>query len=61
MKWDIVTHYLSSFHPQKEKEMMKLFQIKVQNKAYSMFDSSSQVNLIAKDLVSKLGVNKDVV
>jgi hypothetical protein len=39
--------------------MTKLFHIKIQikkNKVDALFDSGSQANLIAKDLVSKLGL-----
>ena len=50
---------LSSLDHQEEKEMTKLFHIKIQvkkTKISSLFDSSSQVNIIATDLVNKLGL-----
>jgi hypothetical protein len=50
---------LSSLHHQKEKEMAKLFHIKIQVKKTmtdALFDSGAQSNFIAADLVSKLGL-----
>jgi hypothetical protein len=50
---------LSSLHHKEEKEMTKLFHIKIQVKKTNidaLFDSSSQANLIAVDLVNKLGL-----
>ena len=50
---------LSSLHHKEEKEINKLFHIKIQIKktrVYALFDSGSQANLIAADLVSKLGL-----
>jgi hypothetical protein len=50
---------LSSLHHQEEKEMTKLFHIKIQvkeTKIGALFDSVSQSNLIAMDLVNKLGL-----
>jgi hypothetical protein len=50
---------LSSLHHQEEKEMTKLFHIKIQvkkTKIDAMFNSGSQANLIAVDLVNKLGL-----
>ena len=49
----------SSLQQQKEKEMTKLFHVKIQvkkTKIDAMFDSGSQANLIAADLVKKLGL-----
>lgn len=50
---------LSSLQQQEEKEMTKLFHIKIQvkkTKIDDLFDSGSQANLIAADLVKKLGL-----
>jgi hypothetical protein len=50
---------LSSLHHQEEKEMTKLFHIKIQvkmTKIDALFDSGSHVNLIATYLVNKLGL-----
>jgi hypothetical protein len=50
---------LSSLHHKEEKEMPKLFHIKIQVKRTNLdglFDLGSQANLIAYDLVSKLGL-----
>jgi hypothetical protein len=49
---------LSSPHHHEEKEMTKLFHIKIQvkkTKIDALFDYSSKANLIATDLVSKIG------
>jgi hypothetical protein len=49
----------SILHHQEEKEMNKLFDINIQVKKTKMdtlFDSSSQANLIAVDLVNNLGL-----
>jgi hypothetical protein len=53
---------LSSLHHKEEKEMNKLFHINIQvnnTKVYALFDSSSKANIIASDLVSKLGLEVD--
>jgi hypothetical protein len=50
---------LSSLHHKKEKEMTKLFHIKIQvkkTKVDTLFISSLQANPIAIDLVNKLGL-----
>jgi hypothetical protein len=50
---------LSILHHQEEKEMTKLFHINIQvkkTKIDALFDSGSQDNLIAVDLVNKLGL-----
>jgi hypothetical protein len=50
---------LSSLHHHEEKEMTKLFHIKIlvkKTKMDTMFDSSSHANFIATDLVNKLGL-----
>ena len=50
---------LSSLHHKEEKEITKLFHIKIQikkTKVDALFDSGSQANIIAADLVSKLGL-----
>jgi hypothetical protein len=50
---------LSSLYHKEEKEMTKLFHIKIQVKkteADVLIDSGSQLNLLAVDLVSKLGL-----
>lgn len=50
---------LSSLHPMEEKDMIKLFHIKIQvkeTKVDALFNSSWQANLIVEDLVSKLGM-----
>ena len=50
---------MSSLHHQEEKEMTKLFHIKIQvkkTKIDALFDSRSQTNLIAVDMVSKIGL-----
>eukprot|EP00253_Pinus_taeda_P034565 PITA_34565 len=50
---------LSSLQQQEEKEMTKLFHVKIQvkkTKIDALFDSRSQGNLIATDLVKKLGL-----
>ena len=50
---------LSSLQQQEEKEMTKLFHIKIQvkkTKIDALFDSGSQENLIATELVKKLGL-----
>jgi hypothetical protein len=50
---------LSSLHHQEEKEMTKIFHIKIQvkkTKIDTLFDSSSQDNIIVVDLVSTLGL-----
>ena len=50
---------LSSLHHKEEKEMTKLFHINIQvkkTKIDAMFDSGSQANLLAVDLVNKLGL-----
>ena len=50
---------LSSIHHQEEKEMTNLFHIKIQVKRIkidSSFDFGSWDNLIAKDLVNKIGL-----
>jgi hypothetical protein len=44
----------SILHHQEEKEMTKLFHIKI--KVNALFDSSSHVNLIVVNLVSKLAL-----
>jgi hypothetical protein len=49
----------SILHHQGEKEMAKLFHIKIQVKKtniYALFDSGSQDNLITADLISKIGL-----
>jgi len=48
---------LSGLHHQEEKDMTKLFNIKIQvkkTKIGAMFDSSSQHNVIAMNIVNKL-------
>jgi hypothetical protein len=48
---------MSNLHHSEEKEMPKLFHIKVQvkkTKVYALFDSGSQANLMLEDLMSKL-------
>jgi hypothetical protein len=50
---------LSNLHHQEEKEMTMLFHIKIQVRKTnidSLFNSGSQANLIATDLVNKLGL-----
>jgi uncharacterized protein YydD (DUF2326 family) len=50
---------LSSLHHKEEKEMTKLFHIKIQvkkTKVDALFDFGSQANLIVEDLVNKLGL-----
>ena len=50
---------LSSLHNKEEKEITKLFHIKIQikkTKVDALFDSGSQANIIAADLISKLGL-----
>jgi hypothetical protein len=50
---------LSRLHHKEEKEMTKIFynKIKVKNtKVDALFDSNSYANLIADDLVNKLGL-----
>lgn len=50
---------ISNLHHKEEKQMKKLFHIKIQvkkTKVDSLFNSSSQENLIAYDLVCKLGL-----
>jgi hypothetical protein len=50
---------LSKLHYKEENEMKKLFHINVQikkNKVDALFNYGSQANLIAEDLVSKLGL-----
>ena len=50
---------LSSLQQYEEKEMTKLFHIKIQvkkTKIDALFDSGSQENLIAAELVNKLGL-----
>jgi hypothetical protein len=50
---------LSILHHQEEKEMTKLFHIKIQvnnTRIYSLFDSGSQAHLIAVDLVNNIGM-----
>jgi hypothetical protein len=50
---------LTSLHHHEEKEMNKLFHIKIQvkkTKKNALFDSSSQANLIAVNLVKNLGL-----
>jgi len=50
---------LSSLQQQEEKQMIKLFHVKIQVKKMkinALFDSGSQANLIAIDLVKKLGL-----
>jgi hypothetical protein len=50
---------LSILHHQEEKEMTKLFHIKIQVKKTNidaLFDSGSQDNIIEVDLVNKLGL-----
>ena len=50
---------LSSLQQQEEKEINKLFHIKIQvkkTKVDALFDSGSQANLIAAKLVKKLGL-----
>jgi hypothetical protein len=50
---------LSSLHHKEEKEMEKLFHIKIQVKNIkvdALFNCGSQANLIADDLVNKLGL-----
>jgi hypothetical protein len=50
---------LSSLHHQEEKEMTKLFHIKIQvkkNKIDTLFDSGSKVNIIETNPVGKLGL-----
>jgi hypothetical protein len=49
---------LSSLHHQEEKEITKLFHIKIRvkkTKIDALFDSGSQANLIAADLINKFG------
>jgi hypothetical protein len=51
---------LSSLHHKEEKEMRKLFHIKIEvkkNKVDALFDSTLQANLIANYLVSNLGLD----
>ena len=50
---------LSSLHHQEEKDMTKLFHIKIQVKKTnidSLFDSHSQANIIVEDMVNKIGL-----
>jgi hypothetical protein len=50
---------LSILHHHEEKEMTKFFHIKIQikkTKIDALFDSGSEANLIATNLVSKLGL-----
>jgi hypothetical protein len=50
---------LSSLHHKEEKEMNKLFYIKIQvknTKVDALFDFSSHDNLVEVDLVSKIGL-----
>jgi hypothetical protein len=50
---------LSSLHHKTEKETTKLFHIKIlvkKAKVDTLFDFGSQANLIANDLVNKLGL-----
>jgi hypothetical protein len=50
---------LSSLHNKEEKEITKLFHIKVQikkTKVDALFNSGSQANIIAADLISNIGL-----
>jgi hypothetical protein len=51
---------LSILHHKEEKEMIKLFHIKIHvknTKVNSLFDSGLHANLIENDLVSKFGLD----
>ena len=50
---------LCSLHPKADKEMTKLFHVKIhikKNKVDALFNFGSQENLIVENLVSKLGL-----
>jgi hypothetical protein len=51
---------LSSFHHKEEKDMTKIFNVKIQvkkSKANALFDSGSHANIIEIDLIKKLGLD----
>jgi hypothetical protein len=50
---------LSSFHPKEEREMTKLFHVKIKvnkMKVDVLFGYGSKANLVARDLVSNVGL-----
>jgi hypothetical protein len=54
---------VSILHPKKEKDMNKIFHIMIQiikTKVYALFDSNSKANVIAKDIVRKIGLEVHV-
>jgi hypothetical protein len=55
---------MSNLHQKEEKEMTKLFHIKIKvkkNKLDTLFDYGSQVILVAVDLVNKLGLEAMII